>query len=199
MALVEGDQLLRAVDHALDVDVALGQERREPLHLAHAGLLLPVLSRICAAAAAWRGLSACRPAAPAAATATAHHARPDLLRLRERGCRCRRHIGRPAAPDGIRAQHEGQQDRGQGYDVRRVEQGQVGHVVVVDDGHGDVDLVLGQEQVGLEARQGPVRLVHDQVGVHLRDKEELALAEAPDVEGEQICVAVLRLAMCPIV
>lgn len=175
VALVERDQLLRAVDHALDVHVALRQERREPLHLAHPHLLLLVLLR--GAAPARRGLAA----------TTAGGSVPALLHLRvrllqRRRCGRRRHVRRRAGRVGT--QDEGEKDRGEGNDVWRVEEREVRHVVVVNDRQGEVDLVLVEEEVGLEGCEGPIGLVDDQLGVHLRDQEEFTLAYARDVGME---------------
>lgn len=60
--------------------------------------------------------------------------------------------------------------------MRWVEQRQVCHVVVVDDGPGHRDLVWMEVEGVLQCGQGAVRLVHNELGVHLGYEEELALA-----------------------
>ena len=61
--------------------------------------------------------------------------------------------------------------------------------MIVDDGHGKVDLVLGQVEVTLQVRQRSVRLVDDELRVHLRDHVELTLAEPGRIHGTEVWFA----------
>lgn len=109
VAFVEGDKLLRAVHHPLDVDVALGEERREPLNLAHSSLLLLVFNF----RAAWCSLTVPH------YTAT-DRARPSLSLRESRRRRC--HVCRCSTAYRVRAKYEGQEYRREGYDMRWVEE-----------------------------------------------------------------------------
>lgn len=66
----------------------------------------------------------------------------------------------------------------------RVDEREIGHVVVVDDGPGQGYLVAGQVELGLEAGEGAIGLVDDEVGVHLGDEPELALADLGGIVEE---------------
>lgn len=51
--------------------------------------------------------------------------------------------------------------------MRRVEQGRVGEIVVVDDGPGEGDFVRGQGEGLLQVEEAAVRVVDDQLAVKL--------------------------------
>lgn len=58
-----------------------------------------------------------------------------------------------------------------------VEEREVGHVVIVDNGPGESHLVAGEAQLRLEAGECAVGLVDDQVRAHLRNKPKFTLAD----------------------
>ena len=91
------------------------------------------------------------------------------------------------------AENEGEEDGRDGDDMGRVQQGQIGEVVVIDDGAREGGLVRGELEAGREVVQGAVRVVHDQLRVQLRDQRKLALAEAGDVSVGHLRPDVARL------
>ncbi len=91
-----------------------------------------------------------------------------------------------ARRDVRRPKHQREQYGGERDDVRRVEQREIRHVVIVDDGPREGELLVAERELGLETREGTVRLVDDELGVHLRDQEEFALADLGGVEPDEV-------------
>lgn len=106
---------------------------------------------------------------------------------------CRRRSRRRARP--LRRLHQHRNNRARDSDdVRRIQQRQIRHVVVVDQTPRQARFLRRQPQRALQLRERAVRMVHDELAVHLADEGELALAELGRVAGEDVGPELPRLA-----
>lgn len=65
--------------------------------------------------------------------------------------------------------------------------------MIIDNGPRQRCLVLRQGELVLKRREGSVRLMNNQLGVHLGDQEELALSQLGCFEDMEICLIRIRI------